>query len=278
MKMKTLFLFFCVVLCSGITAGQTLKVMTYNIRLDLSSDSSNAWPNRKELVLDVIRFYEPAIFGVQEALPHQMQYLDSALPNFAFVGMGRDGGQQGEFSALFYNKNRFSVFEQATFWLSETPDVAGKGWDAAFPRICTHALFLDKETQQIFWVFNLHLDHVGEKARLKSVKLVQQRIAKLNNDGLPVILMGDFNASPDNEVIKWVSGFMKNTRDCSVFNYGTAATFNGFRFDEPPTQCIDYIFVSPGAFTVEKHAVINDSNGGRYPSDHFPVLVELRFN
>ncbi len=276
--MKTLLLLFCVVLCSGIIEAQTLKVMTYNIRLDLASDSSNAWPNRKELVSDVIRFYEPAIFGVQEALPHQMQYLDSTLPNFAFVGQGRDGGQQGEFSALFYNKNRFRVIEQATFWLSETPDTPGKGWDAAFPRVCTHALFLDKETQQNFWVFNLHLDHMGETARLESVKLVKQCISELNSAMLPVILMGDFNASPKSEVIEMVSEFMKNTWDLSTFKYGTVATFNGFRVNETPTQCIDYIFVSPGAFTVEKHAVLNDRKEGRYPSDHFPVYVELRFN
>ncbi len=276
--MKTLLLFFCVVFCSGLLKAQTLKVMTYNIRLDLASDSSNAWPHRKALVSDVIRFYEPAIFGVQEALPHQMQYLDSSLPDYSFVGLGRDGGQQGEFSALFYIESRFSVIEQATFWLSESPNIPGKGWDAAFPRICTHALFLDKETQQKFRVFNLHLDHVGEKARLESIKLVKQRIDKLNSDGLPVILMGDFNANPESEVIELVSEFLKNTRDLSTFKYGTVATFNGFRVNETPTQCIDYIFVSQGAFTVEKHAVLNDMKEGRYPSDHFPVFVKLRFN
>jgi endonuclease/exonuclease/phosphatase family metal-dependent hydrolase len=276
--MKTLLLLFCVVFCTGYIEAQTLKVMSYNIRLDLASDSSNAWPHRKTLVSDVIRFYEPAIFGVQEAQPHQMHYLDSALLNFAFVGLGRDGGQQGEFSALFYNKNRFSVLNQATFWLSETPDTPGKGWDAAFPRICTHALFLDKETQQKFWVFNLHLDHMGEKARLESIKLVRRRIDKLNSAKLPVILMGDFNASPESEPIRLISLHLENTRDLSAFTYGTRATFNGFRIDQAPTQCIDYIFVSPGAFTVEKHAVLNDRKEGRYPSDHFPVFVELRFN
>lgn len=276
--MKTLLLLFCVVFCSGLLQGQTLKVMTYNIRLDLASDSSNAWPNRKNLVLDVIRFHEPAIFGVQEALPHQMQYLDSSLPDYSFVGLGRDGAQQGEFSALFYNENRFLVLQQSTFWLSETPDTLSKGWDAAYRRICTYALFLDKETQHKFRVLNLHLDHRGETARMESVKLVKQRIDQLNLDALPVILMGDFNASPESEPIRFIHTYMKNTRNLSSFTYGTTATFNGFMINESPTQCIDYIFVSPGDFTVEKHAVLNDRKEGRYPSDHFPVFVELRFN
>lgn len=170
------------------------------------------------------------------------------------------------------------VLQHATFWLSETPDTLSKGWDAAYRRICTYALFLDKQTQHKFRVFNLHLDHRGETARLESVKLMKQRISKLNSDKLPVILMGDFNASPESEPIRFISTFMKNTRHLSSFIYGTTATFNGFRDGEPPTQCIDYIFVSPGAFTVEKHAVLNDRKEGRYPSDHFPVFVKLRFN
>ncbi len=256
-------------------SGQNLTAITYNIRLDVASDGENAWSNRKDKVCGLLTFYEPDVFGVQEAVPKQMAYIDSALLAYSFVGVGRDGGNSGEYSAIFYKSNRFKVIEQSTFWLSETPDTVSFGWDAAFRRICTYALFKDKESGKKFWVFNLHLDHMGQEARINGVKLVIQKIGNLNTDNYPVILMGDFNATMDSEPIHLVSQSLVNSREASSLVYGSNGTFNGFKFHEPALERIDYIFTSPNGFKVLKYAVLTDSYNCHYPSDHFPVLVLL---
>jgi endonuclease/exonuclease/phosphatase family metal-dependent hydrolase len=266
-----LLLFFCI----GQLVGQNLTAITYNIRLDLASDGEDAWSNRKDKVCGLLAFYEPDFFGVQEAVPSQMVYIDSSLSAYSFVGVGRNGGTNGEYSAIFYKSNRFNVIEQATFWLSETPDAISLGWDAAYHRICTYALFKDKESGRKLWVFNLHLDHMGQEARINGVKLVIQRIKELNNDNFPVVLMGDFNATLDSEPIQLVSQEFINSREASILVYGSNGTFNGFKFHEPASERIDYIFTSPKGFKVLKYAVLTDSYQCHYPSDHFPVLVSL---
>ena len=139
-----LFLSSLFVLFSLTMQAQNYKVMTYNIRLDLASDGENTWNLRKEKVVDLILFYEPDIFGIQEGLPNQVQYLDASLQNYKVIGQGRDGGQNGEQSSLFYDNTRYDVLSSDTFWLSETPNQVSKGWDAQLNRICTYALFKNK--------------------------------------------------------------------------------------------------------------------------------------
>jgi endonuclease/exonuclease/phosphatase family metal-dependent hydrolase len=256
--------------------GQSLTAITYNIRLDLASDGENAWTNRKDKVCGLLSFYEPDFFGVQEAVPSQMAYIDSSLTAYSFVGVGRNGANNGEYSAIFYKNNRLKVIQQSTFWLSETPDTVSFGWDAAYPRICTYSLFKDKKTGKKFWVFNLHLDNKGKDARYNGIKLVLERIKSLNTDDLPVVLMGDFNANPDSEPIQLVTREMKNSRESSDFVYGDLETFNGFKFHEPPRDRIDYIFTSHKGFKVLKYAVLTDSYDCHYPSDHFPVMAILQ--
>jgi endonuclease/exonuclease/phosphatase family metal-dependent hydrolase len=258
--------------------AQTLKVMTYNIRLDVASDSLDAWTNRKESVCDLIRFYEPDVFGIQEAMPHQMHFIDSALSSYKFLGEGRDGGNHGEYSAIFYKSNHLKVLESSTFWLSETPEKYSMGWDAACPRICTYALFEDTQSGKLFWVFNTHLDHKGDTARVEGVKLLSKEIALLNTQNYPVLIMGDFNATPQSKPIQYMTTLYTNTKAASHFIYGSKGTFNGFKFNPENSNCIDYIFISPNHFSVLKHAVINDSKNRHYPSDHFPVFTKLRFN
>lgn len=275
MKLIWLFIFQWTILTGF---AQSFRVMTYNIRLDVASDSADAWPHRKDRVVDLIQFHAPDIFGVQEALPHQMNYLDSCLTDFSFIGHGRDGGAHGEYSALFYNKNRMEVIENHTFWLSETPDTVSMGWDAACRRISTYGLFKDKESNQQFWVFNLHLDHMGKTARLKSIELLKQKIETINFEKLPVIVMGDFNATPESEPIKSLKKTLNPAYQISSLNYGPMGTFNGFSFCEKAEAQIDYIFVSANRFNVAKYVVLTDSKDLHYPSDHFPVLVELNIN
>ncbi|RXR35540.1 endonuclease/exonuclease/phosphatase family protein [Flavobacterium piscinae] len=260
--------------------GQELKVMTYNIRLDIASDGENSWPNRKEKVSDLIQFHEPDIFGIQEGLPHQVQYLDSVLLDYEAFGEGRDGGKRGEHSSIFYKSNKFELIEFNTFWLSETPDAISKGWDAALNRICTFGLFKNKKTMQLIWVFNTHFDHVGEIARRKSAQLIQQKIEQVNSRNYPVIIMGDFNLEANSEPILFLSNLYVHSKKTSKLIYNSGGTFNGFDFHKPigSDKEIDHIFVSKKSFEVKKYAVLTDSYSCKYPSDHFPVLVELDFS
>jgi endonuclease/exonuclease/phosphatase family metal-dependent hydrolase len=259
--------------------AQTLKVMTYNIRLDVASDGENDWNHRKDYFASQIQFYEPGIFGVQEARPNQAIDITTALTQYNNVGIGREGIGKGESSNIFYKKNRFVVKESNTFWLSETPNEISKGWDAAFNRVCTYALFKDLKTKNIFWVFNTHLDHIGEDARTKGIQLILSKIKELNTKRYPVIFMGDFNSEPNENRINTLKEVMDDTREVSQEKpFGPSGTFNNFIHNEPVTKLIDYIFISKNSILkVKKYAILSDSKEVRYPSDHLPVYVEINF-
>lgn len=259
--------------------SQSLKVMTYNIRLDLESDGENSWKHRKEMFAGQINFYEPAIFGVQEATPNQVNDIAALLSQYSSVGIGREGLGKGESSNIYYKKERFELKKSNTFWLSETPDTISKGWDAACNRVCTYALFKDLKTKKIFWVFNTHLDHMGEDARTKGIRLILSVIDKLNTEKYPVIFMGDFNSEPNTERIVELKKVMDDCRDVSIEKpFGPSGTFNDFKFNEPVTTLIDYIFISKNStMKVKKYAVLSDSKDLKYPSDHLPVYVEIQF-
>lgn len=254
--------------------------MTYNIRLDIASDGENAWSNRKDYFCSQLAFYEPDIFGIQEALPNQVIAIASALPKYNHVGIGRDGIGKGESSNIFYKKDRFELLQESTFWLSETPEVMSKGWDAALNRVCTYALFKDKKTNQIFWVFNTHFDHIGELARTNSIKLILSKIKTLNAKNYPVFFMGDFNSEPSEERIVNLKKEMLDTYDVSIEKpFGPTGTFNAFKHNEAVTKRIDYIFITKNnKLKVKKFAVLSDSKDLKYPSDHLPVYTEFEFN
>jgi len=253
-----------------------LKVMTYNIRYNNPGDSLNAWPNRKDEVVKLIRKYAPDVFGLQEALLGQVNDVASRMPGFDWVGVGReDGINRGEYAPIFYNSQKYQLKEQGWFWLSETPHIPSKSWDAALPRICTFALLEDYDTRQNFWVFNTHFDHQGEKARHESARLIQRKINELNEKNLPVILTGDFNARPDENPVKVIKRRLEDSKEVTETPAeGPEGTFNGFDFNSPLTDRIDYIFLSKKT-VVKKYAVLTDSKEQRYPSDHLPVYVEL---
>ncbi|MFM2214607.1 MAG: hypothetical protein RL427_1870 [Bacteroidota bacterium] len=260
--------------------GQSLKAMTYNLRLDLDSDGENSWTNRKGFLESQIQFYEPDLFGVQEAKPNQVLDLATALPQYAYVGIGREGVGKGESSNIYYKKEAFKLLQENTFWLSETPNEVSKGWDAACHRVCTYALLQNKKNKQQFWVFNTHLDHIGQLARTNGLKLILSKINSLNTQKLPVLLMGDFNSEPTEERIIELKKQMIDTREVSLDKpFGPSGTFNGFKFGEPVKTLIDYIFISKDRpFKVKKYAVLSDSKDLKYPSDHLPVYVEFIYN
>jgi endonuclease/exonuclease/phosphatase family metal-dependent hydrolase len=258
--------------------SQDLKVMSFNIRLNIASDKENAWPERKQDVADLLNYYHPDYFGVQEALPEQMKDIKGGLKNYDYVGVGRDDGKEkGEFSAIFYNTEKLQVVNSGTFWLSETPEKPSRGWDAALNRICTYAVFKDKKLKKEFLAMNLHFDHIGNVARVKSSELILKKIKEINPKNLPVTLSGDFNLTVDSEPIKILS---QNLNDSFYHSetkpYGPKGTFTGFNVNEIPKDRIDYIFVK--GFKIKSQRHINDRRENLlYPSDHFPVLAELSY-
>ena len=273
-------LIFLLFLCSFsvINSQETeLSLMTYNIRLDIDSDGENAWKHRKDFVINQIKFYEPSIFGIQEGLPQQVNYLNENLSEYSYIGEGRDGENNGEHSAIFYNKNLFEVLSSETFWLSTTPTIPSKSWDAAYPRIYTYALFKNKNSRVKFWVFNTHFDHIGQESRLNAIEMIIEKIQSENTQNYPVFFMGDLNVEPDNEVIAKLNKYMIDSFDVSIAKpFGPYETFNGFKFQEPPKYRLDYIYVSKSdALEVLKYAVLSDSKNLKYPSDHFPVFIKV---
>lgn len=252
-----------------------LRVATYNIRYNTPNDGVNAWPNRKEWVKALIRYHRFDLFGVQEALRGQLNDL-AEMPEFAFVGKGRDDGKEaGEHSAIFYRKNRFMLLQTGDFWLSETPDRPGKGWDATCcNRICSWARFQDQTTGKPFYFFSVHFDHQGVEARRQSGKLMVQKIREIAGNA-PTICVGDLNSLPDTEQVQTMQALLNDAyRVTAMPPYGPVGTFNGFKFDAPMKDRIDYIFVSKGAKVLD-YAVLTDARDQRYPSDHQPVVSQV---
>lgn len=278
---KKYFLFASIVclLLSETILSQPLNLMTYNIRLDVATDGENCWANRKEVFAAQIKFYEPDIIGLQENLPNQVNYLDSNLTNYMHIGIAREGINKGESCPVFYNTNRLKLIQQHTFWLSPTPDVISKGWDASYLRVCTYALFTEIKNKQQFWVFNTHLDNNGVIAREKSITLILTKINTVNTKKLPVIFMGDFNATPETDAIINLKKLLNDSKEISVAKpFGPSGTFNNFEFDKPVTKLIDYIFIAKASnVIVNKYAVLSDSYNLKYPSDHLPVFVQIDF-
>ena len=265
-----------ILLFSAFLVEAQLKLMTYNIKYANENDGENSWSKRKAHLAAQLQFYEPHIFGVQEALSDQLEFLKAELAGYDYFGKARDdGSQKGEFSAIFFKAEKLELLEQGTFWLSSTPETPGKGWDAAYPRVCTYGRFRIKASNKEFWVFNTHFDHVGVEARRQSVRLIKQKIQKLNKNELPVILMGDLNLEPETVEIEFLTSHYKDTKIAAEHIFGPVGTFNGYKFNEPVSRRIDYIFTE-GDVKILKYAVLSDSKDLRYLSDHLPVFVELK--
>lgn len=271
----TLFLLSAFIL-SG-EAQKTMNIITYNIRYNTPSDKENAWSNRREDVMKLLKFHKADIFSVQEALYDQIMDLKDGMSGFDYVGVGRDDGNiNGEFSAIYYNSNRYALIENGTFWLSETPQIPSKSWDAALNRICTWARLKEKETRKTFYIFNTHFDHIGVKARKESALLILKKIDEISGRKDPVILTGDFNLKPEEKPLVLIRQKLKDSRQITAtIPQGPVGTFNDFDFASKLENRIDYIFVNK-MVDVRKYSVLTDSRNNRYPSDHLPVLVEIQ--
>lgn len=255
-----------------------LIVASYNLRMDTPNDGENAWQHRKEMVNGLIRFHDFDIIGTQEGFKHQLDDI-LELGNYAYVGGGRDDGKDaGEHSAIIYKKDRFELLDNGDFWYSETPEVPGKGWDATCcNRICSWAQFKDKSSGKKFFVFNSHYDHQGKVARKNSSLLLLKKIDLIAGDN-PTFVTGDFNATPDDEPIQTIYNAGKLNDSYLVTKeppYGTEGTFNAYRSNQPIKSRIDYIWVTQG-ITVKKYGVLNELPNGKFPSDHFPVMIHAK--
>ena len=250
-----------------------LKVMTFNIRYGTANDDENSWEYRKNNVVETIKNFNPVLLGLQEALQLQTDEFLNQMPNYSYVGVGRDDGKSaGEHSCIFYLKDRFDLDSSGTFWFSETPNiVASKSWGNNITRICTWALFRDKLSGKSFYMFNVHLDHESQLSREKSAELL---IRKINQKSLPIILTGDFNCGSDNPAVKTIlsSGLIDSYRKLhsKTPNEGTFNSFKG----ETNGDKIDFIFVTKD-IKVKQSEIIRTNYNGKYPSDHFPVTTEI---
>ncbi len=256
------------------TQAQTIKVMTYNIRLDAAVDGVNQWPKRTHKVYDLIKKHDPDIIGLQEVLHHQLTDLLQNLPGYAHIGVGRDDGKtKGEYSAILYKKTRFKALNQNTFWLSETPAVPGsKSWDAAITRVASWGTFKDLKSNKEFLMINTHFDHIGVEARKNSAALLKQKAAEIAKD-YPLIITGDFNCTRDDGPYATIM----DTKGVKLVDPAPAnppGTFCSFTVNSMECKPIDYIFHSEEWKSDDYH-VITDNDGKYYPSDHLPVAVEL---
>lgn len=257
-----------------------MSVASFNIRYGTADDGPDHWQRRRDLVIDTVGRLEADLVGLQEALYFQINEIRSKHPRYAAIGVGRnDGAFRGEYCAILYRHDRFTVAAAGTFWLSDTPEtVASATWGNRIPRICTWARLVDRMTGRGLYVYNAHLDHQSQPSREQSVRLIAERIAARAHDE-PFVLMGDFNSEETNRAMAFLlrdadgPGLVDSYR--AVHPEGPAGTFNGFRGDTEGDK-IDYILV-PAGVEVVKAAIDRTDYEGRYPSDHFPITATLAF-
>jgi endonuclease/exonuclease/phosphatase family metal-dependent hydrolase len=260
---------------------EPLRVMSYNIRLDLESDGINRWSNRREQFIGQVRLMQPAILGLQEVVPGQKTDLEQALPGYHFLGVARDDGRnKGEYSNLAIDRSVFRVQASGTFWLSPTPKVPSKGWDAAFPRIATWAKLVRRSDGRRFLALNTHFDHVGQTARLESARQITRWIGANRSPGETVLVTGDLNSEPGTPPLAELAGSKLGLRDAKTVSktppVGPDGTFNNWVLVPPETRRIDYVLADT-AVDVERYAVLAwHGEGGRPASDHFPVVADLK--
>lgn len=277
MNYRPLFMLALLMISGLWTTAQQLTVATFNLRFDNPRDSGNLWKDRSPAVASLIRFHNFDIFGTQEGLKHQLNDIQAALPQYTYVGVGRDDGKEkGEHTAIFYKPERFTLLQKGDFWLSETPDTPSMGWDGkCCHRICSWVHLQDKQTGKKFYLFNAHFDHQGVQARNESSKLVLQKMKEIAK-AEPVIFMGDLNG---NHQSSWyhtlaTSGLLKDTYNQVEYPYANNGSFNGFGNSSSVTGIIDHVFTTPH-FQVKRWGLLTDTYNGKYPSDHFPVMVDL---
>ena len=262
-------LFFVFNSCSN--TSEKINIMTYNIRLDTETDGINMWDNRKEGIVSLIKEEDVDILGIQEALPDQIDYLSNQLKDYNYIGEGRNGGNSGEYSAIYFKSEKISLEEEETFWLSETPGVPSIGWDAAIKRIVTLGVFYIKNSKKELIVYNTHFDHIGKVAREKSAIMILNHITKNNYQDKSLIVMGDLNANTDEPPIKVLSEKLEDSFKIIPLK-DSIGTFNGFDINSKLSDRIDYVFTKNIKIIDYRH-IDKKLPNGLWPSDHLPILV-----
>lgn len=255
------------------TIAQDIKAMSFNVKINGDGYQSN--DNRLPRVVEMIERHAADSVGVQEADKWWTDNLEKALPQYARVGTYRDDGiSLGESCSIFYLKDKFELVESGDFWLSETPDTPSKGWDGGCFRVVTYAILKDKSTGFVYAHFNTHFDNVGAKAKHESVPLLASRIARIAPD-IPVVLTGDFNTREGSEIYEnLLSCGLRNTKFLAE-KYDDCATYHDYNPFVLNTKPIDYIFVNGYCSAVKSSIVDSDTVNLVYPSDHFPIIVEM---
>jgi len=259
--------------------AQNFTVITLNLRLDMPSDGPNAWDNRKEDVGFFVASRNPGLFCVQEGLIRQLLFLDTQLPGYRRIGVGRDDGKEGgEFSAIYYDTAVFRLEQERTFWLSDTPDTVSVGWDAVLPRVCTYGSFQLRSSGKRLHAFNTHFDHKGSVARERSAILILDRMKELALDPDAVILTGDLNATPDSRPVAFLRNWLTDGADAAPMGLlGPKGTWNGFDPEVLPDHRIDYIFVRNLDVVAYRNLDTRRPNG-LWLSDHLPVRATLKLD
>ena len=253
--------------------SEGLKVMSYNIRLGSAQDGTNSWSLRYLATEKMLNDQKPDVFGVQEALDYQVAFIED-MCGYESVGVGRENGKkEGEHMSIFWNKKTVSMLKWDTFWLSETPEKPSMGWDASCFRTATWALMKDKATGNKFYFVNTHLDHVGAEAQKNGLKLIVEKIAQINDDGYPVVLVGDFNMEPGNKTMAEIDVAMQSARNIAE-KTDSHDTFNGWGKGK---GIIDYIYVSGFSSCLEYQTVTKRYEDRKFISDHYPVFARLIF-
>ncbi len=276
---------------SSVRAGDkgdiAIRIMSFNIRLETPVDKENGWDFRKGVLLEEIIANHPDLLGVQEAKWVQMEYLIAGLPGYGWIGVGRDDGKHGgEFSAVFYKKERFEAVDSGTFWLSQTPDVPGSlGWDAACRRVVSWGKFQVKARPDRMFVYaNTHFDHKGKVARIESARLIQTRLREVAGS-LPLMVSGDFNCMNDSNVYKILTsgpdgkgGFIDSNPAAKERVMPVKRTFHDYgKVPGDTERIIDYIFVNDKV-SVDRYTICPEKRGGRFTSDHNAIVAECRIN
>jgi endonuclease/exonuclease/phosphatase family metal-dependent hydrolase len=280
MKIKTALLAALGILVASVSPAKEpvqLRLMTYNIRLDLASDGVNSWSQRRDWVASQVQWLNPDIFGMQEVLPNQKADLIAGLPQYTVIGGGRDNGSdKGEASPIGFNTKRFDLLDNGLFWLSATPDVPSMGWDAAYKRVATWARLRIHGTKQVVLAVNTHWDNEGVIARRESANQIARWIKSNTKRCERVMLFGDFNSETDSEPLQNIRASL-GLRDARAVTksapIGPTATFNDFRNPPEDSRAIDH-FLSGEGIEVERYLVLSQLIDGRWPSDHFPVVID----
>ena len=255
---------------------ESITAISYNIRYNNPKDGINVWENRKETVSIFLNEENADFIGLQEVVHPQLLDLIGALKTYTYIGVGReDGKKKGEYSPIFYKKQKYTLLKSNTYWLSETPNIVSKGWDASLERICTYGLFQNNKTAKKVWVFNTHFDHRGTLARAKSVDLIIEKVKTLNQEGLPVIITGDFNLTPDTPHIQKMQSYFDDVQKNLPISDPYYGTSNGFDTLKNAERRIDYVFKKGLQIKNAKHIYKKTPTGG-WASDHHPVIAILK--